>query len=591
MVPLLTDTFDLLVGRRTSGFLVSLSTDITIRSADSGAAQIDVQATSFHLRADLKSQQFRVEYGLPARLGPVTGKNNARFYLTIVPIGLTSVDTSGCNFSLASDGDFVAEPTAHTDLYYVKQTLGDYQWLTMKSLFEDQFRQLDSSAHLAIPGKYAVYLSPCRLPELIWDDRFSMLIDPVRSSCYVILNPQTNSADPFALKLAAVWKNFGYTPAFIAEGLAGFQSSHIVQMKQLLRQKQALMPEALLTTSAYFAADPVLADRTASSFAAFLIQAYGLDRYLVWFRTADDLNQQLTLESSFGAPLGRLTAEWKRWVDTASFSSSTYGRWISDAETAGDFTHASELAELVLPALPRRVDSVALIAEIARFQFFDGNYQKAADWQAVRQRLDSAAADISNAAYQMMLGNYATAKSLLLDMLKSDSASSVILFNLGVLANAESKPTEAERWWRKSSSQGSGSGRLESKVMLAHQIVQQGKTEELREAQAAFSEAISTYSSLVGQHMISPHGMLWSGIAYAGQQNTSDAYQALSIADFIEVRPFYRGMIALWLGRVHDLRGERDLAKSQYQRVIESSSAAYHKFEAKSHLITPFRIP
>ena len=74
---------------------------------------------------------------------------------------------------------------------------------------------------------------------------------------------------------------------------------------------------------------------------------------------------------------------------------------------------------------------------------------------------------------------------------------------------------------------------------------------------------------------------MWLGISYLGLDDTGNAYDALSLAEYMETRAFYRGMIELWLGKVADRIGERDVARKYYRSVIDGKSAQFHREEAE----------
>ena len=87
----------------------------------------------------------------------------------------------------------------------------------------------------------------------------------------------------------------------------------------------------------------------------------------------------------------------------------------------------------------------------------------------------------------------------------------------------------------------------------------------------------------------SPTLYLWNGIALLGKEDTGGANDQIISSIFLEPRPFYQGMGYLWLGKIADLRGERDVAKDYYRLVLSTSSAAYHQAEAKQWLERPYR--
>jgi hypothetical protein len=81
---------------------------------------------------------------------------------------------------------------------------------------------------------------------------------------------------------------------------------------------------------------------------------------------------------------------------------------------------------------------------------------------------------------------------------------------------------------------------------------------------------------------------MWLGICYLGMGDTGSAQDYLTTALFLETRPFYQGMIELWLGKVADVRGEHDVAREHYGRVMSLPAAIYHQDEARELIKTPY---
>ena len=73
-----------------------------------------------------------------------------------------------------------------------------------------------------------------------------------------------------------------------------------------------------------------------------------------------------------------------------------------------------------------------------------------------------------------------------------------------------------------------------------------------------------------------------------GTGDTGAAGDHLNTALYLEVRPFYRGMINLWLGKLADMLGQREAAREYYGLVISGASAAYHQAEARALLEKPY---
>ena len=77
---------------------------------------------------------------------------------------------------------------------------------------------------------------------------------------------------------------------------------------------------------------------------------------------------------------------------------------------------------------------------------------------------------------------------------------------------------------------------------------------------------------------------MWMGIAYLGLDDYTNAINNLHIAEFLESRPFYQGMIALWLGKAYLNSNNSEQAKEYLAQVLSYASADYHQVEAKELL-------
>ena len=227
------DTADFLKGENVAGFAVGLSIDVSVSGFDTVGANFAVHVYTFAPQAKHGAKNFQVEYGLPARIDDLVGKNGSRLSLTVVPLEPVWIDTTWCPYSHRTVDDFRVDPTAHMNLYYVPRTLGDFYWNSVKGMLEEEYDNLSLMVNFSMPGKYLLYLCPCKLNTVIWDDRFAMMIDPVRSTMFAVYAKEFNSVYPFLIAQAAVYHNYGYAPPFLADGFANYSSLAIYDMKKL----------------------------------------------------------------------------------------------------------------------------------------------------------------------------------------------------------------------------------------------------------------------------------------------------------------------------------------------------------------------
>lgn len=586
------DTADFLKERDVSGFAVGLSIDVNVTSFDTVSARFDVHAYTFAQQPTHGAKNFQAEYGLPARIDSLIGKNGARLSLTVLPLAPVWIDTAFCNYSQHVVKDFSVDPTAHMNIYYVPQTLGDFYWNSVKGLLEDEYDNLSRMVNFSMPGKYILYLCPCKLNTVIWDDRFAMMIDPVRSTIFAVYAKDYNSVFPFLISQAAVYHNYGYAPAFLADGFANYSSFAIYDMKKMKAEDSLIPLDSLLSTHAYYQIDPNLSDRMSATFVKYLIDQYRIGSFIELYRKSDDLKLRAQIEETYGKKIKDLETEWLNYVDTVriTFEQAAYHATI--AETRLDYASTYQYAREMFRLANNRNDSLEALSLLSRSAFFVGDYYTATDEQIKYLGLiDTLAGEwMKLAGYRMMNGEYEQADSALSRAYSLDSTNSLVRFNQAMLRQFTGDTLGARRLYASVIQSGAPSGgMIEGQVMLANLLMASGKAADKSEALGYYNAVVGALSRQDRQHNPSVSQEMWLGIAYLGTGDTGNAEDYLQTALFLETRPFYQGMILLWLGKVADVRGERRLARDYYQKVLASASAHYHQEEARRLIDRPYR--
>ena len=585
------DTTDVLQDVHVTGFAAGMSLDLEVTAVDSLRVTMNAHAHTFAEQPDRKARNFKIEYGLPAHIDDLTGKNKSKLRLTLTPLEPVVIDRDRCPFIHYTVDDFAVDPTAHMNIYYVPQTLGDFHWNAIKGLLEEEYETFNGLANFNMPGKYLLYLCPCKLNSIIWDDRFGMMVDPVRSTMFSIYSQEYNSTYPFLISQAATYHNYGYAPAFVSEGLANYLSFAVFDMKHLRTEGNLPKLSSLLDTYTYMQTAPRQADRISGTFVRFLIDQYGIGAFLNWYRASDDLNQKSTLESNYGKTVDALEAEWLEYVDTVSIRFDQAGHFAYQAEAMFEYGASLEYGREMLRLSNSRLDSLLALSQLSRTAFFAGEFYDAAEYQASYLGLnDSLAGDwLKLASYQMMVGDYDQAAATLKRGSDLDPANNIIIFNRGLLALHTGDTAQAKVLFNEVLKSDSPEARLESQLTLAELLRFSGNEQDRQSAEAFCREAVAALSSQDQRHNPSAAQAMWLGIAYLGIDDTGNADDFLRTALYLETRPFYKGLTYLWLGKVADIRGERTLAKDYYSNVLSGASAKYHQEEARRWLQTAYR--
>jgi len=592
-VLLFRDTVELVKGIRATGFLVSFSVEIEIRAVDTGRIDYSVHVVTLGPNINTYAKQFQSPFGLAARLEPIIGKGGASYSLSIRPLKKISVDTSGCSYNHNRKEDFTFDPAANADIHFVPKTHGDYLWNNIKYYLQDKYETFAKLNFFTLPGKYQVYFCPCPIRSVIWDKRFHVMVDPTRSSVFTIYTTTFNSADPVALIQAAIYRHYGYAPPFLTEGMAGYLSFPAYDAKELVKNKRALPLDSLLGTFYYLNADAHAADATAASFCKYLIDAYKVDRFLDWYRKADDLNARTILTEVFGKPVAELEQDWRQYLDTLTFNAHQFAVAAMQSETMFQYTLMTRYRTEQLKLVNSRADSLHVLSELSRACLFNGDYEEAAKWQGMLVALDTvpqASNLMTLAIYRLMRREYDSAYAELLCAQQLDTTNPVVAFNIAHCRLLQGEKQEARRLFEElvgKSAEGPASA--ESRILLANLLRESKLSADQRKAIEYYATAIQQLAQTTSGSFISAGSLMWTGIAYLGQGDTGTAQDYLLTALFLETRPFYQTMDYLWLGKTADLRGERDVAQRYYRLALESRGAEYHRDEAKALLLKPYK--
>jgi tetratricopeptide (TPR) repeat protein len=232
-------------------------------------------------------------------------------------------------------------------------------------------------------------------------------------------------------------------------------------------------------------------------------------------------------------------------------------------------------------------DSAQRLAQLARAYYFIGAYYGAVETQEKLTKLEpnNSKYRFGLATFRMMNGEYEQAHDDLIAAQSPDFNQGFIQFNLalnwlerGDSSKAKSILEELVTTGESVSLQG------EARTLLGYILLKSKDSIVKQQARDHFNFAIGYFNQQIQTNPAVPSPYMWSGIAMLGLDDVENAIERLQLGLFLESRPFYFGMINLWLGKAADLKKEHELAKEYYSEVMAGESAAYHQEEARLHL-------
>lgn len=581
------DTVTFLKNVSATGFIGPFSIDVEFFEIDSIKTNFNLHLITLSPSAKTYSRNFTVEYGLPARIDKIASKNNLSYSLTLSPLEKIEVDTSICFFNHRHKDDFTFRPTAYTDLYYVPSSLGDYNWDAMKELFENNYRQFMAFCNFNLPGKILVYLYPCPSYSVIWDKRFGLASDPTRNAAYSIYNKNLNTADPFVVIHTAVLRNYGYSAPFLAEGLANYFSFAPYDMQLLIKENKILPVRSILSTYDYLTADPYIADRTAATFVKYLVDQYSIGKFIDLYKAADDIHLVEQIEKSYDKSIEDLETEWKHYLDTLRIHSQTFIIHTSFAELMLNYDAMLRYSLGYYDIAKTSFDTTEALNRIKRAYFSTGNFYKTVEFQQKIVNYDTTRAKnwMALGSYKMMVGEYDEALECFTKAKSLDSVNQMTNFNLALYYiikkdNAAAKELLINNLSNQKEAQAQG----ESRLMLANILNQSDEKSNLEKAAEYYNQGLSIFAQMIQSNSSAPSLYMWCGIASLGLYDYANALNYLHTAEFIETRPFYMGMINLWLGKTYLANEEPEIAREYFTKVLSEYSADYHQKEAREYL-------
>jgi tetratricopeptide (TPR) repeat protein len=586
------DTLRVIIGHKITAFMVNFGLEIELLNADSSTAEYSAHLTTIGSEPYNRAGKYRVEYGLPARMDNIPGKNNSQYQALISPRKTFFADTSLCAADPADEKDFKYDPSANFDFHFVKNSLADYHWNNIRDFIETDHRRFCESLDLTMPGKINFYLCPCPSPSVNWDDRFGYMVDPGRLNIYSIYNHDYSSVDPILPNMLKLYRIWGYAPPFLVEGLAGYFDFVTFEIKKLKAEGKIPRIHSLLTTSGYYAAEPRAAEITAAAFVKFLADEYGIGKVKALYQKTDDLSIQMDIERIFGNPIDSLERLWLKYIDTVGFSRRMIDYFASRAGALFDFQKQIEYYEKMITFDSSRADSIDTWSKLSQLYYQNGDYFKARDAYAILSKIDS-----SRALYHQILANlhiidgkYDRAWKELDTVAMRDSSYATSYLLKAKISAIRGDTAEAIRLAEEFyPAEKNPAGKIDFLLFLGQIHGRRGTYYNRVAAEQYFSDALAWSGELLAKATDDPQHKLRAGLACLGLKEYGKAEQYLKIAEFTEKRPFFMGEILMALGNLNDLRGDRDKGIEFYQRCLAYPLAERQRELCLKYIDAPFK--
>lgn len=589
---ILRDTLVAPLGTSLSSFQVNFSLEIKVTAIDSPFVNFDCHLITIGSQPYTVARRHRIEYNLPARLEDIPGKNGSVYQVLISPRRPLELDTTSCPYDPSVPGQFIANPSANFDFYYIEGGLADYNWKQTRDYLEAEYVRFRNALDITAPGKVTYYLCPCPVRTEHWDKRFGYAIDPGRSTIYALYGHQFISCDGILTNMLKLLKLWGYAPPLIVEGLAGYFEFTQYETKRLAQDRRLPDLRDLLTTAGYHAADPQAAELAAASFIKYLADAYGINKVKQWYEQADDLTIARSFSSVFAMSVDSAQGEWRVYVDTVSVTRDMFDFYAARSGALLRRSTRRQYLETMQAYDSDRADTVATWTRLALLYYQSGDYYRAIE--GYRQLI---ASDTVRPMYYQILGNlhlangdYDAASAAFDSALALDTTLvAAALMKARILAirgdTTEALALTRDYFGRETS--------LPEKAAFLLQLGEfthaGGPDHDSAAADNYYADALYWLNKIIEQNQPDPVYYLRAGTAALGLREYQQALSYLETAHFVETRELFLGEILLRIGQVHDALGNREQALTYYREALNSQIAAYQRDICIQFIDHPYR--
>jgi tetratricopeptide (TPR) repeat protein len=417
----------------------------------------------------------------------------------------------------------------------------------------------------------------------MWSHGEKVLVDPDRGTIWMQYAIDRNGFDHTAVNLLMLQRHEGYAPYPLQLALSRFDS--IDEWRVAGRKKQGSpLPDVRQWYDSWTTNDSQEMREAASAFFRFLVLRSSIDTLRKFVSSADEFDLSGQIASHYRQSFDSLVASWHGYLDTVSFLPRQMVLFSDRAAAGFEFVEARELMEQSFAYAVSDKDSSFAIEKLMSLCFAQGDFTAASRYAFLSDSLS-----LAGGSYAFLSGDSATGASTfrrILEKNPNDNGARFGLANIAINSGAVEKGIEFLR--ENIQNLNSPMAQPESRALLAASMPRKnGKRSP--DTDSLLAAARFWYEQALNSEQSTPSMYVWYGIVLVAQGEYALGERALHSAALLEVRPFYRAMAYIWLGKCADLQGNRETAKLYYSQVATLNAGVYQKREAEQLMIRAFK--
>jgi len=579
----------LLSGKQTVSFQANFSLSVTptiIAKDSSGQSQkviLSLDLITLAPEAQTIFKEISAKDNQTLFLGEVKAKTGRVYRVFLTPKIIGGLKEE-CNLEITNkEEDWGELPSSHFFFRYLGNSIADHHWARIKGYVEEEYRRFKEVFGFTQPAmdRMEYYLLPCRVNEVVWDNRFDTGLDPVRNKTYVIYNLYERSLDSPNVGFLLFYRLWGYAPPLLAEGVGDYFSLSHHFTQKLIKNKKFIPLENLKVTLDYRNQPQPAAFVEACSFVRFLTKEYTQEKFKDFYQQATDLTFDQALEKVYGKSLSSLEKEWLSFLEGYRDQESDFYHLATVKMSNRHFDEAQEIYEDMIDLYGREI---GILRSLAYLHYLKGEYE-----ESKKYYLEALSQDSLNAEYIYTIGNinylegrYDEARKFYQNALQLDSSYAGVYIKLGELGLLQGDLMWAQDNFNKAEAIKTNSQDKVDIYSGLGSVFEKSKQPE--KAQESFKKALGFSESFMLTYPEEPLPYLKKGEVLFNLGEIDSAINYLAIAEFLEDRPLYRGRVLLALGKAYEEKGNRKKAEEYYNDVLGLPTGFEEKREAETLL-------
>jgi tetratricopeptide (TPR) repeat protein len=585
-VTVYTDTVELPLDATFTASMANVVADITVSSHTDEYATLRVE--TFTSGPGLKPyfETFKVPYGLPIIVDSVFSKGSSVFRFAVTPVELVETADEDCEFDPTNDQTFSSDPSPHYQIFFVPQSLGDFQWNSIRTFIEVEMDSLDGLYKFGESHPVYYYLLPCRYKDYQYDRVWGYHVDPSRNNIMVLHNHDEIGTSALPVNSLKFYRFWGYAPRFLVDGVSStpdFNDYYV--LSESLADRIPDLEQYFISDDFASYPDRGALRHVAGSFVGFLLKTRGLDKFKELYAISTDLTLGEDFKTVYGGTFDDLYRSWRGYLDTLRIDPRWFGYYAQRLSFLKDYEEAVALLEKQFRATGGSAD---LLEQLGNYSYILGRYDEAQAYYGLRLE-DDELRPVNLLAYANMLlinGEVDAALEYYNKMLAVDSVSDVATYKIGrILQYLGDCEGAIERFHRAAELAPSDDIVIDAHIGIAQCYRSIGLSDSSR---AYFVSALN--GAKVNMYGSAPKQLMYmrAGEAFVSLGQPETAIEHLNRAYFVEERAFYIGRLALAMGQAYDLLGERDTALQYYQLVLDAPGGFLFREKATSFMSEPY---